>query len=81
LIVMSDHGIRTAMEHSRDAFFVAVSADVSAGRSTGRPDLRGVPRVVADWLGVSTDWPDTGVAPFARMVATGTPSTEAPVAR
>jgi hypothetical protein len=65
LIVMSDHGIRTAMEHSRDAMFVAVGGGVPAGRAPGRPALRGVSRTVADLLGVATRWPDTGVATFA----------------
>ncbi len=67
LIVMSDHGIRTAMQHSTDAMFVAAGADIPVGRTTGRPALRGVPRVLADLLGVTTDWPDTGLAPWARV--------------
>jgi len=66
LLVMSDHGIRTAMEHSKDALFVADGAGVPAGRAPGTPALRGVSRVVADLLGVPTQWPDTGVAPWAR---------------
>ena len=65
LIVMSDHGIRTAMEHSRDAIFVATGGDLPAGRAPGRPALRGVARAAADLLGVATRWPDTGVTPFA----------------
>jgi len=65
LIVMSDHGIRTAMEHSRDALFVAAGGGVPAGRAPGRPSLRGVARAAADLLGVATHWPDTGVASFA----------------
>jgi tetratricopeptide (TPR) repeat protein len=68
LLVMSDHGIRTAMAHSRDAFFVAVGAAVPHGRTPGRPALRGVSRVVADLLSVETGWPDTGIAPWARPV-------------
>ncbi len=67
LIVMSDHGIRTAMQHSPDAMFVAAGASVPVGRATGRPALRGVPRVLADLLGVSCDWPDSGLAPWARV--------------
>jgi Type I phosphodiesterase / nucleotide pyrophosphatase len=62
LIVMSDHGIRTAMEHSHNAFFVAVGSGIGPGRAPGRPALRGVSRAVADWLGVHTDWPETGLA-------------------
>jgi hypothetical protein len=65
LIVMSDHGIRTAMEHSREAIFVAAGGGVPKGRAAGRPALRGVARATADLLGVATRWPDTGVAPFA----------------
>jgi hypothetical protein len=61
LVVMSDHGIATAMEHSRDAMFVAVGAGVAAGRAPGRPALAGVPRVLASLLGIATDWPDTGL--------------------
>jgi predicted AlkP superfamily phosphohydrolase/phosphomutase len=65
LIVMSDHGIRTAMEHDRPAMFVATGAGVPVGRAGGNPSLRGVSRVLADLLGVATDWPDTGVASWA----------------
>ncbi len=65
LIVMSDHGIRTAMEHSLDALFVAVGEGVPRGRAEGMPELRGVPAVLADLLGVSHDWPRTGVAPWS----------------
>jgi len=68
-IVMSDHGIRTAMEHSRFAFFVATGPGVPSGRAAGEPELRGVSRVVADLFGVTTDWPETGVAPWARSLA------------
>jgi hypothetical protein len=68
-VVMSDHGIRTAMEHSRFAFFVATGPGVPSGRAVGEPDLRGVPRVLAELFGVATDWPETGVAPWARSLA------------
>lgn len=73
LIVMSDHGIRTAMEHSRDAIFVAVGAGIPAGRAPGRPGFRGVSRVVADLLGVTTEWPDTGIAPPESVLADVSP--------
>ena len=71
LIVMSDHGIRTAMEHSRDAIFVAAGRDIAPGRAAGRPELRGVSRAVADLLAVPTDWPATGVALQTRALARG----------
>jgi hypothetical protein len=61
LIVMSDHGIRTAMEHSRDAMFVAHGGGIAPGRAPGRPSLRGVPRALADLLALDTDWPELGV--------------------
>jgi hypothetical protein len=69
LIVMSDHGIRTAMEHSRQAIFVAAGPEVPPGRAAGTPELRGVARTLADLLGVASDWPDTGVAPWAGRAA------------
>jgi hypothetical protein len=69
LVVMSDHGIRTAMEHDRPALFVATGAGVPAGRAPGSPSLRGVSRVLADLLGVATSWPDTGIAPWTSAVA------------
>jgi hypothetical protein len=73
LVVMSDHGIRTSMEHSRFAFFVAAGAGVPHGRTPGTPKLRGVSRALADLLGVGTDWPDTGVAPWIRGLAAARP--------
>jgi hypothetical protein len=70
LVVMSDHGIRTAMEHSRDAVFVAAGGGVAAGRAPGRPHLRGVARALAGILDVAVpDWPDSGIAPLAHHVA------------
>jgi len=71
-IVMSDHGIRTTMEHSRYAMFVVTGPGIPAGRAPGRPSLRGVPVVLADLLGVRTDWPHTGVAPWANALAAAT---------
>lgn len=65
-IVMSDHGIRTSMEHSRHAIFVATGRSVPLGRADGRPALRGVSAVVADLMGTDASWPRTGVAPWAR---------------
>lgn len=62
LIVMSDHGIRTPMEHEEDALFVMIGPGVPHGRAPGMPHLRGVPRIVAGALGVETRWPDSGVA-------------------
>jgi hypothetical protein len=64
-IVMSDHGIRTAMEHSKHGLFVATGPGIPHGRAPGRPELRGVSAVLADLLGVETVWPRTGVAAWS----------------
>jgi hypothetical protein len=72
-IVMSDHGIRTSMEHSRHAMFVATGRSVPLGRAEGRPALRGVSAVVADLMGMDASWPRTGVAPWARISSASNP--------
>jgi hypothetical protein len=61
LVVFSDHGIRTAIEHDEDAFLVAAGAGIPHGRIPGQPHLRGVPALLAELLGVPADWPDTGL--------------------
>ena len=85
---MSDHGIRTAMEHSRHGIFVATGPGIPKGREAGRPALRGVSAVFGELLGVATDWPDTGVAPWSHdlakaetAVATRRPKPDAPEVR
>ncbi|MBW2391550.1 MAG: alkaline phosphatase family protein [Deltaproteobacteria bacterium] len=62
LLVMSDHGIRTAMEHETDALFVLAGEGIPTGRAPGEPHLRGVPRILAGLLGIETPWPDSGIA-------------------
>jgi hypothetical protein len=62
LIVMSDHGIKTALEHEADAIFVAAGAGIAPGRAPGRPEIAGVPRALAALFGRETAWPDTGLA-------------------
>ncbi|MCR9094941.1 MAG: alkaline phosphatase family protein [bacterium] len=59
-VFLSDHGIRSAMQHEEDAIFVVVGEGVPAGRAEGKPALRGVPKGLAAMLGVPTPWPDTG---------------------
>ncbi|MGI9590778.1 MAG: hypothetical protein ACR2P8_05380, partial [Myxococcota bacterium] len=66
-----------AMEHSNEALFVATGAGLAPGRSLGTPALNGVSKVVAGWLGVETDWPDTGVAPALAALASA-PAKEDP---
>ena len=61
LVVMSDDGIRTALEHDPQALFIAAGSGVPAGRLPGQPELRGVPRMIADFFGVGTTWPATGL--------------------
>jgi hypothetical protein len=68
LVVMSDHGIRTAMEHDEPALFVVAGPGVPAARVPGAPSLRGVPRALARLVGVETEWPDVGLVP-ARSLA------------
>ncbi|MGH7291959.1 MAG: alkaline phosphatase family protein, partial [Myxococcota bacterium] len=46
-IVMSDHGIRTGMEHEEDAIFVAVGGNLPRARVDGSPHLRGVASFLA----------------------------------
>ena len=69
LVVMSDHGIRTSMEHSREAMFVATGAGIEPGRASGTPALRGVAHALSGMLGITHDWPDTGVMPSIDRVA------------
>lgn len=57
LILMSDHGTRTSLEHDTQAVFVALGSDLPTGRLELRPAIRSVSRVVADLMGVETDWP------------------------
>ena len=61
LIVMSDHGIRTALEHDKHCFFIAAGGGVPSGRIPESPDLRGTGRMLADLFGVETEWPATGM--------------------
>jgi hypothetical protein len=75
-IVMSDHGIRTAMEHSRHAMFVATGRGVPTGRAEGQPALRGVSAVIADLMGLDASWPRTGVAPWARTATASKPDSD-----
>jgi hypothetical protein len=61
LVVMSDHGILTGMEHDPRCLFVAVGEGVPVGRAPGMPPLRGIPRLLAELLGVGTSWPESGM--------------------
>jgi hypothetical protein len=60
LVFLSDHGIRSSMQHEEDAIFVALGDGVPKGRASGQPPLRGIPRSLAAMLGVETVWPETG---------------------
>lgn len=60
LVYLSDHGIRSSMQHEEDAIFAVIGEGVPRGRAVGRPALRGVPRSLAAMFGVETDWPETG---------------------
>lgn len=62
LVYMSDHGIRSSMQHEEDAIFVVHGAGVPPGRAPGRPALGGLPHSFAAMFGVATDWPASGTA-------------------
>jgi len=64
LVYLSDHGIRSSMQHEEDAIFAVIGEGVPPGRAAGRPALRGVPRSFAAMFGVETDWPETGAVPW-----------------
>lgn len=61
LVVMSDHGIRSALDHDPQAMFIAFGHGVPTGQLAGQPEIRGIPRMIADFFGVPTSWPATGV--------------------
>lgn len=62
LVIMSDHGAATSLQHDYPAVFIAWGVPVRAGHLDGAPALRGVPRYLADLLGVTTSFPETGLA-------------------
>jgi hypothetical protein len=64
LVFLSDHGIRSSMQHEEDALFVVEGRGVPPGRAEGRPPLRGVPRSLAAMLSIDTHWPDTQTTPW-----------------
>jgi phosphopentomutase len=69
LVVMSDHGIRTALQHDPQAIFLAAGGGIGPGRLPGQPEIRGVPRMIADYFGVDTSWPATGVEAWVQAGA------------
>ncbi|MEZ4290835.1 MAG: alkaline phosphatase family protein [Myxococcota bacterium] len=64
LVYLSDHGIRSSMQHEEDALFAVLGRGVPAGRAEGAPDLRGVPRSLAAMFGLDPSWPETGTTPW-----------------
>lgn len=71
LVFLSDHGIRSSMEHEEDALFVVLGDGVPSGRAPGRPALRGVPRSLAAMFEVDTGWPETGTTPWLGLASVG----------
>jgi hypothetical protein len=61
-VLLSDHGIRTAMEHDNPAVFIAVGPGLAPGRAS-QSGFEGVSRALATLLGadVPSGWPDTGI--------------------
>lgn len=68
LVLLSDHGSRTALEHDRHALFLAVGSGVEPGRIVEQPPIRGIGRMLATLLGVETDWPETALSRWAASV-------------
>lgn len=64
LVLLSDHGIRSSMQHEEDAIFAVIGEGVPKGRAPGQPNLRGIPKSLAAMLEVETDWPETGATPW-----------------
>lgn len=64
LVYLSDHGIRSSMQHEEDAIFAVLGEGVPRGRAPGMPALRGVPRSFAAMFDIETDWPETGASPW-----------------
>ncbi len=64
LVVMSDHGALTSMEHDPIAMFVAWGNGVPRGRTGGRVRLMSVARFLAALEGVPVDWPGEEIAPW-----------------
>ena len=60
LIVLSDHGAKTALEHDEQAVFFAVGDGILPQELEGAPEIGGLGRLLADLLGVQTDLPSTG---------------------
>ena len=71
LVVLSDHGIRSSMQHEEDAIFAVLGAGVPAGRAPAMPHLRGVPRSLAAMLQIDTEWPETGTMPWLHAEPAG----------
>jgi len=66
LIVMSDHGTLTSMQHDPVAMFVAWGNGVPQGIGQGLIRLGSVARLLATLEGVEVDWPGEDFAPWAR---------------
>lgn len=61
LVVMSDHGLSSHMAHDRRSLFLVAGGDVPVGRSKVIVPLFGLPRMLADLLGVPTEWRRSGL--------------------
>ena len=60
LIVMSDHGIHTFMEHDPRALFIMTTpGSLSLKKLEGTPLFEGVPRLLARLFNVEQNWPSS----------------------
>jgi hypothetical protein len=69
LLVISDHGIKTSMEHDERAVFILQGNGIRPGRLLENLPMGHVARLVADLAGVTTPWPGQGVASSLRSAA------------
>lgn len=76
LLLISDHGALSSFEHDPRSLLVLYGAPYPAGSAlAARPDLSGVPRQVAELLGVEVAWPDGGFSDALERPTTDAPET------
>ncbi|MBZ0112877.1 MAG: alkaline phosphatase family protein, partial [Thermoanaerobaculia bacterium] len=61
LIVLSDHGAKTALQHEESAIFFVAGGQVPHQTLVGDPSIRGLGRLLADLWNLDLDLPSTGL--------------------
>lgn len=62
ILVASDHGIRTSLQHDESAMFVLAGPGVVPGAVEGRPAWQGLARLIAELAGEEVDWPRSALS-------------------